>query len=822
LAAWFERFIEPVLSRQVPMLQMVMLFSALALILLLYNVRTLRRVLNEMKREINISSLISRLLGYPGGRFLKGGTSEDLMQNVADTLAQGLGLGMAFVFRLDAETGTLRVSGFSPRRTIADLAAEILQVLPLQDQVLRVPMNTRGMRTAVEGDAYICDAVDEIFGADNETSAAFEKLAKKLNLRLFFLSILFVDTKAVAAIFCGSAKKGFATDQLLFLERVRQFGAMILEGVLRREEQQVYLQSLSAKESRLRALNEIARSINSRLDIRSIIQGALAGLERLFPDIPITVLTREPDKDELRLAGLNTTATITASQVGLKHSAVFTTTDFPDEDVLRKKRFLVAPPAPIASALSPFSPLLLYSIDTEERWMGILCVGTSTGDQMSVEDQEFFSFFADHLAVALQNANISEGIKEAYSKLKMSQETQIRQEQLRVLGQMASGVTHDINNMLTPILVYAEQVLKHKVLPPEVQGDVLSIQNAALEIANVVQRIQDFYRTAPSAPGTVSIEKVVRDAVELTEPRWKSMPEQTGRRINMTVSTERNLPPLHGSETDLRQAVVNLILNGVEAMPNGGQLTVTARALDPAAVSSAIIYEIYNAEGKMPTAFIAIEVTDTGVGMDEETRRRCVEPFFTTKEATGSGLGLSIAHAATKRHHGHFEVGSTPGQGSTFRVLLPAFGDEEPAGAVKEDLIRLPPLRILLVDDEAPILKSVSDMLKRSGHMVQVAMGGQTALRLLQEFAEKDAPMDVVVTDLGMPEMDGRAVARAVKAFRPNLPVVLLTGWGRGADLVSSLPPDVDTVVEKPVTEKALLSALARVHRPAKPPRIIP
>ncbi|MHA2620908.1 MAG: sensor histidine kinase [bacterium JZ-2024 1] len=289
---------------------------------------------------------------------------------------------------------------------------------------------------------------------------------------------------------------------------------------------------------------------------------------------------------------------------------------------------------------------------------------------------------------------------------------------------MASGVSHGINNMLTPILAYAEQVLNHRNMALEVKGDVLRIHSAALEIANPVSRIQDFYRGASAPFGSVCLDKVVRDAADLTELRWKSIPEQIGHNISMTVSTDRHLFPLRGSETDLHQDVVNSILKAVEAMPQGGQRTVKVNLRDPGDVSSSIIYEIYNEVGRTPSQFIAIEVSDTGIGMDEETQRKCNERFFTTKEATGFGLGLCIALAATKRHGGYLGVESQSNKESIFRMLLPVFREPVTQTFVPAvEPIQKTPLRSLLVDDEMPVLKAVSEMLKRSGDRVQLAMG---------------------------------------------------------------------------------------------------
>jgi CheY-like chemotaxis protein/anti-sigma regulatory factor (Ser/Thr protein kinase) len=252
------------------------------------------------------------------------------------------------------------------------------------------------------------------------------------------------------------------------------------------------------------------------------------------------------------------------------------------------------------------------------------------------------------------------------------------------------------------------------------------------------------------------------------------------------------------AEGEVRDALTNLIFNAVDAMPDGGTLTLRTRLVEPS--------------GPEAHEHVYIEVCDTGIGMDENTRRRCLEPFFTTKGERGSGLGLAMVYGMVQRHSAELEVDSVPGKGTTFRVVFPSAASDHAA------TIHLPAprraaqrLRILLVDDDPVLIKSLEDILVGDGHEVVLADGGQAGIDAFTTASRTAACFSLVITDLGMPHVDGRRVAAAIKACSVATPVILLTGWGHRLLAENDIPPHVDRVLSKPPRLSDLRNALQQL-----------
>jgi CheY-like chemotaxis protein len=238
--------------------------------------------------------------------------------------------------------------------------------------------------------------------------------------------------------------------------------------------------------------------------------------------------------------------------------------------------------------------------------------------------------------------------------------------------------------------------------------------------------------------------------------------------------------------------LVNLVFNGVDAMPQGGTLTIRTR-VDAAGGSRSVL----------------VEVVDTGVGMDEDTRRRCLEPFYTTKGARGTGLGLAMVYGVAERHGANLEIDSAPGKGTTVRLaFLPARPETAPRAAAAD--ASLGRLRILIIDDDPLLLRSLRDALESDGHEVEAANGGQAGINRFVESHAEGRPFPVVITDLGMPHVDGRKVASTIKASVPETIVLMLTGWGRRLMAEGDIPPGVDEILSKPPRLVDLRAALSR------------
>jgi CheY-like chemotaxis protein len=239
--------------------------------------------------------------------------------------------------------------------------------------------------------------------------------------------------------------------------------------------------------------------------------------------------------------------------------------------------------------------------------------------------------------------------------------------------------------------------------------------------------------------------------------------------------------------------VTNLVLNAVDAMPEGGTLTLLSSR---------------NSESDL----VVIEARDTGCGMSEKIKARCLEPFFTTKGERGTGLGLAMVYGMAQRHGAELQIDSEPNVGTTVRLSFPAARtDTRKSPGVAQGPIE--PRRILVVDDDPLLLRSVRDILEVDGHAVEVAEGGQAGIDAFASAKGRTEPFDMVVTDLGMPHVDGRTVAAAIKTTSPDTPVILLTGWGHRLLADRDLPENIDRVLSKPPKLSALREALAELTR---------
>jgi CheY-like chemotaxis protein len=373
----------------------------------------------------------------------------------------------------------------------------------------------------------------------------------------------------------------------------------------------------------------------------------------------------------------------------------------------------------------------------------------------------------------------------------------MQQERLRALGQMASGVAHDINNALSPVALYTESLLETESgLSDRARGYLTTIQRAVGDVAQTVGRMREFYRPRESqlAPVPTDLNRIVPEVIELTRVRWRDVPQERGIVIDLRTELLQPLPSIMGTDGEIRDALTNLIFNAVDAMPQGGALTVRTRT---------------GTDRRSP---VHLEVSDTGIGMDEETRRHCLEPFFTTKGERGTGLGLAMVYGMVQRHNAELEIDSAPGQGTTVRITFPVALTAADGTSLLPALPQaLGPLRILLVDDDPLIIESLSAILEGDGHQVTTADGGQPGIDAIQAARQRAEHYSVVITDLGMPYVDGRRVAAAVKIASPATAVILLTGWGQRLVDDNEIPMNVDRVLNKPPKIRELRAALAEL-----------
>ncbi|MBI3706620.1 MAG: response regulator [Proteobacteria bacterium] len=570
-------------------------------------------------------------------------------------------------------------------------------------------------------------------------------------------------------------------------------------------------QKAQAQLERLNLLHQITRAIGERQDLNSIFQVVVRSLEDQLPvDFCSLYLYDRADN------------ALTVACVGVKSSALALELAMPqqarvdiDENGLSRcvlGQLVYEPdigqvkfPFPQRLARGGLRSLVVAPLQVESQVFGVLAVARVQAQGFSSGECEFLRQLSQHVALAAHQAQLYSALQQAYDDLRQTQQAVMQQERLRALGQMASGIAHDINNALSPVALYTESLLETEPnLSPRARGYLQTVQRSVEDIAHTVARMKDFYRQRPPqltlAP--VQMNQLVQQVVDLTRARWSDIPMQRGIVIQVRTELAQDLPAIMAVESEIREALINLILNAVDAVPNGGVVTLRTKLANAATESDA--------------DHVRVEIADDGVGMDEETRRRCLEPFFTTKGERGTGLGLAMVYGVVQRHSAEIDFASAPGQCTTVSLsfAVPAKVVAAPAQA-EPGYTKPPRLRLLLVDDDPLLLKSLRDTLEADGHVVVTAGDGKTGISTFRAASERGEAFAAVITDLGMPYMDGRRVAGAIKDVSPSTPVILLTGWGQRLLSDDDIPPHVDRVLSKPPKLRELRETLAQCCRSA-------
>ena len=410
-------------------------------------------------------------------------------------------------------------------------------------------------------------------------------------------------------------------------------------------------------------------------------------------------------------------------------------------------------------------------------------------------EMSFLHGMAENISLAVQNWKLYEDLDRAYNELKRTQQSVMEQERLNAMGQMASGIAHDINNTLAPISLYTEALLEsEKKVSDRGKRFLRTIQQATRDIENTTTRLRKFYRKEEDRDSLqlIGIKELLANVIELTRPRWQTIPQKQGVVIDIRLEVEENLPALAGNESEIRETLINLMINAVDAMENGGILTITAYTEQP---------------------YVVLEIGDTGAGMDEEQKRRCLEPFYTSKGDRGTGLGLSMVYGVMQRHGGRLEIQSAIGKGTNIQLFFPHRDEISLAVSPRERHEALPSLHILCIDDDKTVLQSLKDTLQIDGHKVDTVDSGSAGIQVFREQMDGGKIFDMVITDLGMPHMDGYQVAEVIKSVCPQTPVILLSGWGNLMFVNGTLPENIDQVLGKPPKIRELREVLRGIWK---------
>jgi PAS domain S-box-containing protein len=548
-------------------------------------------------------------------------------------------------------------------------------------------------------------------------------------------------------------------------------------------------------------LRRITQAIGERLDLHSIMQVVVASLEDNLPidfvcccrfdaQAQILTVTNVGNRSTAlaRTLALDVDAAIPIDANGLAHCVAGHLVHEPDVNN-------VPFPFPHRLAVCGLHGLVAVPLVVDGKVVFVLLVAQRSGG-FSSPDCEHLRQLGDQLALAVHQSRLYSDLQRAYDEQKRNQQSMLQLERLRVLGQMASGIAHDINNAISPAMIYTEWLLEQEVgLTPPARRQLATVKRAIEDVAHTVARLREFYRRdEESEMAGVDLNLKVEHVIELTRARWHDLPQEHGSVITVRSELQPSLPTISALPNEVSEALINLVFNAVDAMPDGGTLTMRTRT-----------------EGE----WVLVEVADTGVGMSAEVRERCLEPFFTTKGERGTGIGLAMVYGIAQRHHAEIRIASEVGKGTTFGLAFPLPKVLPTVTPVVAAMILPPRLHILIVDDDPRLLGSLGEILECDGHVVIRAEGGQAGIDTYTAARADGKTIDLVITDLGMPYVDGRMVAAAVKKVSPKTPVILLTGWGQR--LVSgSDAPQVDRILDKPPKLLALRQALSQLFQPAQ------
>jgi GAF domain-containing protein/ActR/RegA family two-component response regulator/anti-sigma regulatory factor (Ser/Thr protein kinase) len=602
----------------------------------------------------------------------------------------------------------------------------------------------------------------------------------------------------------------FDDRDVVVLETLADFLATALNNVKLYEETR-------KKAHRLALTDQINRAISSTLDLGSIFKIVSQELKRVVEYHRISLSFWRPEQHSFEMTlvfcqtqesyALQSTRTGTAKGgklLGSKSKSegrMILADDTAMYEVVKTQKPYYVPVLTLENRVRPMDRLMYSEGIKSYVLVPILSAGSVGGDQeviavLGLENKNSFGFESEqiellnsigsHLSVAIKNAQLFSDLENAYEDLMRAQDRLIKTEKLQRWGEMAGGVVHDFNNILTSILGRT-QLLWKKLEREKAEGsenlirDLQLIEKSITDGAKILSRIQEFTKTKKDTNfSLVNLNEIVEDSLEMTESYRESKAALSGIRIKVKKDLE-SIGEISGNATELREVVTNLIINAVDAMPQGGILTLKSHQDEES------IYLVIN---------------DTGIGMSEEIKNKIFEPFFTTKGDQGTGLGLSVAYSIMARHEGEIEVRSSPGQGSTFTIKLPKCRETRISEKTKK--LSGEQSRVLIIEDEKNIREVLDETLSAEGYEVTCAATGMEGIEL---FKKKE--FDLVITDLGIPNMSGWEVADQIKSINPSTPVVLSTGWRLKLDPVKMKSQNVDRVIKKPFNLEQVLEVVS-------------
>ena len=692
----------------------------------------------------------------------------EVLELIVQRACQLLGTEKSGLAILERDPGGTAVR-FVARRGLSPEFAERMR--PQHGRDGTTPMAIVERRPVASADVL----ADPALSLTPETRAAIQAEGYRAVLSV---PLLAGDKVLGALVVYRDAPGAFAPHEVELLQAFAAQAAVALDNARLYEEARLRLAETTRRRVEAEELARIARTLTETLDTTQVGERIVESVRQLFRARSAGLRLLEPD-GSLRAIVWGDPAHAHAGPGhvlppghGISGRVIAEGRPVASTDVVTDPSIVLSPDMRDWMVTSGERALLAVPLLVKGNVIGVLSVADETGRVYDASEVAFLQTCADQAAIALENARLYGELQQALLQVEDSQQRVIQGERLRALGELAGGVAHDFNNILAVVLGRA-QLLLRQVTEPGIRRQIEVIEQMALDGARTVRRIQEFARMRRARPfQPVDLSALAREIMEVTRARWRDRPQADTVPYDVRVEIEP-VPPVAGDPAELREAVTNVVVNAIDAMPQGGRLTIrTAVAGD----------------------MVRCVVEDTGVGMPEGVRQRIFDPFFTTKGERGTGLGLSLVYGIVRRHGGEIDVTSEVGQGSRFVLSFPLAAEVPPPTTAA-----LAPgstgrhARILVIEDEAAVREFLQELLTAEGHVVVACDDGRAGL----DAFEKE-PFELVFTDLGMPEVSGWEVARRVKARRGGTAVALVTGWGDQIDPAEARAQGVDYLVAKP------------------------
>ncbi|MDY6907824.1 MAG: GAF domain-containing protein [Chloroflexota bacterium] len=713
----------------------------------------------------------------------------EVLQQVAEAVVTNLGWDHTLVFLVDEEASAVRGTALSTSAD-AGMVEIVEQTLGRPLKEIEIPI-VRGysyvIENAVAGKTTIMHNLFEI--GENPitepplTKAVCDAVQGLLGARTIVNVPAFAKERTVGTILAFTSKPEVTEVELEPLRVLAdQAGVAIENATLYHETEE--------KAQRLAAMSELSRILSSSLNITDVYQDFAAEIKKVvhFDRASIALVEGElvrffavsEEVDTEFGGGTSLPLADSITEWVIQHRATNIESDFDLEMKFAMDK---------AHRRSGLKSAIRVPLFSKGEVIGTFNLTSSLPNTYGERERQFLEQVAGQIAVGVENTRLftelrehQEELERAYKELKAAQDFMVQSEKLRALGEMAGGVAHDFNNILSVILGRAQLALED-TKEPAVRKGLQIIERTALDGAKTVRRLQEFARVRVDRDfEAVNLNQMVRTALQMVEPRRIERREMDGVDIDIAAELDK-VSMVQGNTSELREALMNIIFNAMDAMPQGGKITIRSEQRDE---------------------WVVLSIADTGSGIPEEIRKKIFDPFFTTKGHGGMGLGLSVTFGIITRHGGTIDVESTLGVGTTFTIRLPVSSGSKRKARTNGVVPVVRGVSVLLVDDDRQVSKVLELMLDQLGHRVTGVVSGKEAIAAFEK-----GDYGLVITDLGMPDMSGRDVARAVKARRPQTPVILITGWG--VQLNPEELDEVDGVIAKPFSKGDLSVRIAEL-----------